>query len=268
MKTGMAINVLLAWGLLALAGPWLPLDPGAIRLEQILEGPSAGNWLGHDDLGRDILARLLGGARVSFLTALWVVSISALGGTLIGLLAAWLGGRVDHLAAWLIDTTMAFPGILLAIALAGILGPGLDNVIIALSAVGWVGFARLARAQALGLMRREHIQAARCLGSRAGFTLRHHLLPLLAGPLLIEASLGVGQVVVAEAGLSFLGLGVQPPQPSWGSMIRDGSRYLLTAPHMVLAPGLALVSVVLAANRAGDHLRDIMDVRYLDKEKP
>jgi peptide/nickel transport system permease protein len=261
MRLGYAGVLLLTWAALALTAPWLPLDPTSIQLEHILNTPSSLAWLGHDDLGRDILARLVSGARTSFLAAVWVVTLSGVIGTLIGLSAAYLGGRWDSLVVLVIDIFMAFPGILLAIALAGILGPGLSNVIIALSVVGWVGFARLARAQGMSLVRREHVTAAQALGSSGLFTVRYHLLPLLAAPLLIEASLGIGNVVVAEAGLSFLGLGVQPPTASWGSMIRDGARYLLVAPHMVLAPGLALLAVVLAANRAGDRLRDIMDVR-------
>jgi peptide/nickel transport system permease protein len=156
---------------------------------------------------------------------------------------------------------LAFPGILLAIALAGVLGPGLGNVVLALAAVGWVGFARLTRAQVMSLRSRDHVLAARALAVSPAHILARHLLPLAAAPLIIEATFGVAAIIVAEAGLSFLGLGVQPPQASWGSMIRDGVAYMLVAPHLVIAPGLALALVVLAVNLAGDWLRDRLDVR-------
>jgi peptide/nickel transport system permease protein len=161
----------------------------------------------------------------------------------------------------LIDIFLAFPGILLAIALAGLLGPGIDNVVIALTVVGWVGYARLSRAQVLSLKHREHVMAAEALGTRKHRIMLRHLLPLMSAPLIIEATFGVAAVVIAEAGLSFLGLGVQPPGASWGAMIRDGTRYLLVAPHMVLAPGMAIFIVVLSVNLLGDRLRDHLDIR-------
>ncbi len=254
-------GVLLLWLLLALGGAWLPLSPEAIHLPRILQGPSLENWLGYDDLGRPVWDRLVMGAGTSFVVAGWVVSLSLILGTLIGSLSAWLGGLWDRIMVHVMDIFLAFPGILLAIALAGLLGPGLDNVIIALSAVGWVGFARLARAQTLSLKRREHVLAGRALGLDDFRLLRRHVLPLLAAPLIVEATFGVASVVIAEAGLSFLGLGVQPPAASWGSMLRDGTRYMLMAPHLVMAPGLALMLVVLAVNLLGDRLRDRLDVK-------
>jgi len=265
MITRLALLVLLSWAVLALAVPFLPLAPNAIRLEHILDTPSAQALLGYDDLGRDIAARLLTGARTSFLVALWVVSLSLCLGTLTGTFSAWRGGWWDRGITHVVDIFLAFPGILLAIALAGLLGPGIDNVVIALTAVGWVGYARLARAQVLALRQREHVQAAIALGSRHGFILRHHLLPLTAAALIVEATFGVAAVVIAEAGLSFLGLGVQPPTASWGTMIRDGTRYMLVAPHMVLAPGLAILAVVLAVNLLGDRLRDRLDTRLANR---
>jgi peptide/nickel transport system permease protein len=187
------------------------------------------------------------------------VGLSLLAGTLFGIATAYRGGWWDKLAVQLVDTFLAFPGILLAIALAGLLGPGIDNVVIALTAVGWVGYARLSRAQVLSLKHREHVQAATCLGSSRWCIMRKHMLPLMAAPLIVEATFGVAAVVIAEAGLSFLGLGVQPPQASWGAMIRDGTRYMLVAPHMVLAPGIAIFAVVLSINLLGDRLRDTLD---------
>ena len=242
----------------------MPLSPNHIRLEHILDPPGRAAVLGYDDLGRDIGARLAVGARTSFLVSLWVVGLSLLVGTLFGTATAYRGGWWDRVAVQLVDIFLAFPGILLAIALAGLLGPGIDNVVIALTTVGWVGYARLARAQVLSLKHREHVQAAEALGSSRWRIMRRHLLPLMAAPLIVEATFGIAAVVVAEAGLSFLGLGVQPPAASWGAMIRDGTRYLLVAPHMVLAPGMAMLAVVLAVNLLGDRLRDRLDIRLVN----
>ena len=256
-----ALSVLLLWALLGLFAPLLPLQPNVMELESILQPPASSSWLGYDDLGRPLVDRLLAGAQTSFRVALWVVLVSSLLGTLVGTLAAYLGGWLDRLLVQVIDIMLAFPGILLAIALAGMLGPGMDNVVIALSAVGWVGYARLSRAQVLSLKHRDHVLAARALGSGTPTILARHLLPLMSAPLIIEATFGVAAVVIAEAGLSFLGLGVQPPDASWGSMIRDGTRYMLVAPHMVLVPGIALWLVVMSVNLLGDRLRDNLDVR-------
>ncbi|MBE9561920.1 MAG: ABC transporter permease [Proteobacteria bacterium] len=253
-------SVLILWFLVAVLGPWLPLQPNYIVLPNILEPPSFVEWLGYDDLGRPILDRLIMGARTSFFVAFGVISISLVVGTLVGALSGWFGGYIDLIIVRFMDIFLAFPGILLAIALSGILGPGIENVIFALSVVGWVGFARLARAQTLSLKNREHVLAAVALGANTYRILRYHIIPLLLAPLLIEATFGIAGVVIAEAGLSFLGLGVQPPMASWGSMIKYGTSYMLMAPHMVLAPGLALLLVVLSVNVLGDKLRDRLDI--------
>lgn len=253
--------VLAGWACLALLGPLLPLHPDRIDLARILAGPSWHAWLGYDDLGRSLFARLVMGARTSLFVAAAVVSLSGALGALIGAFSGWLGGAWDRVIVRIIDVFLAFPGILLAIALAGILGPGIGNVVVALCAVGWVGYARLVRAQVLSLRRREHVLAAVSLGAGQGRVVFRHLLPLTLAPLLVEATFGVAGVVIAEAGLSFLGLGVQPPAASWGGMIRDGTRYMLVAPHMVIVPGAALMAVVLAVNLLGDRLRDRFDVR-------
>jgi peptide/nickel transport system permease protein len=260
-RTSLPLLIIGLWALTAVLGPLLPLQPNQIHLPEILQPPGAGAVLGYDDLGRPVLDRLLVGARVSFFVALAVVALSLTLGSLIGAAAGYLGGAVDRITVRVIDLFLAFPGILLAIALAGVMGPGIDNLVIALSVVGWVGYARLVRAQVLSLKRREHVTAALALGSSRRFIVLRHLLPLCLAPLIVEASVGMAAVVVAEAGLSFLGLGVQPPQPSWGSMIRDGTGYLLVAPHLVLAPGIAVSLVVLAVNLLGDRLRDRLDVR-------
>ncbi|WP_242482343.1 ABC transporter permease [Thiocystis violacea] len=252
---------LVLWVLSALFAPLAGLTPNRVDLSAILAPPGELSLLGNDDLGRPVLDRLLAGARTSLIVGVGVVAISALVGTLIGGLAGLLGGWVDRLVARLIDLFMAFPGILLAIALAGVMGPGVDNVILALVTVGWVGYARLTRAQVLSLVGRDHVAAARALGCAGAAILFRHLLPLALAPLLVEATFGVASAIVAEAGLSFLGLGVQPPEASWGNMVRDGVSYLLVAPHLVLAPGLAIFAVVLSVNLLGDALRDGLDVR-------
>jgi peptide/nickel transport system permease protein len=257
------VLILLLWALLSVAGQYLPLEPDRIQLEEILAVPGEDSLLGYDDLGRSVGERMIVGARTSFLVSVWVVSLSLLVGTLLGTVTAYHGGWWDRVAVVSVDVFLAFPGILLAIALAGLLGPGIGNVVIALTIVGWVGYARLSRAQVLSLKHREHVQAAEALGSSRWRIMRKHLLPLMAAPLIIEATFGIAAVVIAEAGLSFLGLGVQPPGASWGAMIRDGTRYMLVAPHLVMAPGLAILAVVLSVNLLGDRLRDKLDTRMM-----
>jgi peptide/nickel transport system permease protein len=253
--------LIVLWAVAAIVGPWFNEPANTIDLEKILQPPALSGLLGYDDLGRPILLRLVAGAQTSFLVAVGVVGLSATVGTLIGLLAGYRGGWVDLLLVRVIDVFLAFPGILLAIALAGVMGPGIENLIIALSAVGWVGYARLARGQVLSLKRRDHVTAAIALGSSQWTILTRHLLPLLFAPLIVEATFGMAGMIIAEAGLSFLGLGVQPPHASWGSMIRDGAGYMLMAPHMVLAPGITIMLVVLSLNLLGDRLRDHLDIR-------
>ena len=261
MRRFLPIGILVVWALAALVGPSLPLAPNQIDLPSIIQGPTLLQPLGTDDLGRSVLDRLVVGSRTSFLVAIGVVALSIALGVFVGGVAGYVGGWIDLATVRLIDVFLAFPGILLAIALAAVLGPGLGNLIIALAAVGWVGYARLTRAQVMSLRGRDHVLAARALAVPAHRILIRHLLPLAAAPLIVEATFGIASVVVAEAGLSFLGLGIQPPGASWGSMIRDGVAYMLVSPHLVLAPGLALLLVVLAVNLAGDHLRDLLDVR-------
>ncbi|WP_440939991.1 ABC transporter permease [Immundisolibacter sp.] len=259
-----ALAVLGLWAVLALLSPWLPLAPDTPRLDQVLAPPAwqPGQWLGCDELGRPLFDRLLAGARVSLLVVLQVVAGQAVLGIGAGLLGGYLGGLPDRALRALTDLTLAFPGLLLALLLAGLLGPGIDNVVIALVAVGWVGFARLTRAQVLSLRRSDHVAAALALGCGHGRVLGRHVLPLLAAPLLVEAVLACAGAITAEAGLSFLGLGVQPPQASWGGLIREGARYLLVAPHYLLLPGLALVAVIYAVSVLGEQLRRRLDPRW------
>lgn len=256
--------VLWLWLVMALMASWVGPQAIEVQLDQFLRPPSLETWhglLGYDELGRPLLDRLILGAQTSFLVAVGVVTLSAIIGTAIGLYSAYQGGWVDRIILKVIDVFLAFPGLLLAIGLAAILGPGIENVVFALVAVGWVSYARLARAQTLSLKHRAHILAARALSVPQWKILWRHILPLILAPLGVEATFGIAGAVISEAGLSFLGLGVQAPDASWGSMIREGTRYLLVAPHMVMVPGLALMAVVLAVNLLGDRWRDALDVR-------
>lgn len=253
--------IILLWIAMALIAPLVSDLADRIQLETLLLSPFQHAPLGTDELGRPLWARLLAGAQTSAWVALMVVGISASVGTFIGMLSAYVGGWFDNVVRWIIDAFLAFPHLLLAIALAAVLGAGIGNLVLALSIVGWVGYARLARGQTLSLRNRYHVMAARSLAVPRYLILWRHVLPLLFAPLAIEMTFGIAGAVIAEAGLSFLGLGVQPPQASWGTMIREGARYILTAPHLVLVPGLTLMLVILAVNRFGDALRDKLDVR-------
>src|SRR5450830_510600 len=255
--------IILCWVLAMLVVNLLPLQPNHIALKHILGSASYQAWLGYDDLGRDIFARLLTGAQVSLCVAFFVTAGTFSFGTLLGLVAGFYGGLIDRLLMHITDVFLAFPGILLAIAFAGVLGPGLNNLILALSMTGWVGYARLTRAQGLALRNRQHVQAAISLGASAPRIMFKHMLPLLAAPLLVEATYSIASLIIAEASLSFLGLGIQAPHASWGAMLRDGVRFMLVAPHYVLAVGFSLMSLVLAINILGDQLRDRLDIKRI-----
>lgn len=246
----------------ALLAPQLaPFDPAAQALDAGLSKASWAHWLGQDRLGRDVLSRLLFGARVSLAVGLGTVALSIVPGLVVGSLSGFFGGRIDALFMRVCDMLLAFPGLLLAIAVTAALGPSLAHVVYALSLTGWVGYARLIRGQVLKLRETEYVQAARSVGVSPRRTLVRHVLPNALAPLIVEATFGIGRAVVAEAGLSFLGLGVTPPTASWGSMIAEGRHFLFIAPHMTLAPGLAIMLTVMAFNFVGDGLRDAMDVR-------
>ena len=252
--------VVLAAVLAALLGPWLvPFDPNTQELALRLTGPSATHWFGLDELGRDILARVLSGARISLLVALVVVCISATVGIAVGAVAGYCGGWIDEGVGRLIDVLLAFPGLLLAIALVAALGPSLANIVFALSVIGWVGYARLVRAQALHARELEFVEAARALGATTSRILIRHVIPTTLPAVIVQATLGMGGVILAEATLSFLGLGVQAPTPSWGTMLNDGRGHLLDAPHLTIFPGLAIALLVLGFNFLGDGLRDRLD---------
>ncbi len=244
----------------AVAGPLLwPYDPSAQELARRLEPPSLVHPLGLDELGRDILARLLQGARISLLVGIAVVSVSSTVGTLFGSIAGYFGGLIDDAISRVIDVLMAFPGILLAIALVAVLGPSLVNVVFALSIIGWVGYARLVRGQALRAREFEFVQAAKASGASAARIVVRHVLPTAIPAVVVQATLGMAGAIIAEAALSFLGLGVQPPTPSWGTMLDAGRSHLFDAPHLTIFPGLAIATLVLGFNFLGDGLRDRVD---------
>lgn len=256
---GLSLLLCLGFALPALLAPWIaPHDPWALDLIGTLMPSDMTHWLGRDEQGADILSRLIFGARISLIVGLGSVICSAIVGTLTGLLAALLGGWVEHLLMRLVDVLLAFPGLLLAIALAAALGPGVGNVVFALSVLGWTGFARLVRGQARALLPLDYVQAARALGAGPWRLIFAHLLPNLLPVLLVQASFAIAAAILAEASLSFLGLGAPPGTPSWGSMLAQGRHVLLEAPHVSLYPGLAIMAAVLGFNLLGDALSDCL----------
>jgi peptide/nickel transport system permease protein len=260
LKAGLLI---VSTGLVAaLVGPLLsPVDPASQQLPLRLGGPTLDHPFGFDELGRDILARVLAGARISFLVGIVVVGVSAAVGTILGSMAGYLGGVIDEVISRVIDTLLSFPGLLLAIALVAVLGPSLTNVLLALTVIGWVGYARLARGQALRTRELEYVQAARALGAGTPRILWRHVIPSTMPAIVVQATLGMAAAILGEAALSFLGLGVQPPTPSWGTMLNGGRAHLLDAPHLTIFPGVAIAVLVLGFNFLGEGLRQYLDPR-------
>jgi peptide/nickel transport system permease protein len=258
IKVGFVIVLIAVFA--AVLGPSLtPYDPASQTLAGRLEPPSRQHPLGLDELGRDILSRLVSGARISLLVGLAVVTVSSLIGMALGSMAGYFGGLVDDVISRAIDILMAFPGILLAIALVAVLGPSLSNVVLALCVIGWVGYARLVRGQALRARELEYVQAARALGASSTRIIARHVLPTAFPSVIVQATLGMAGAIIAEASLSFLGLGVQPPTPSWGTMLDAGRSHLFDAPHLTIFPGVAIATLVLGFNFLGDGLRDRID---------
>jgi peptide/nickel transport system permease protein len=260
-RWGFGVTLLLL--LLAVTAPWVaPYDPAIQNLPQRLLPPGAGHWMGTDELGRDIFSRILYGARVSMLVGASVVLGCGTVGLALGSLAGYFGGWFDRLVnVILMNAFLSFPGILLAIAFAAFLGPGLGKVILALTITGWAGYARLARAQVLKVKEMEFVLAARSLGASQARILARHLLPNILQPVLVQATIGMASAILAESTLSFLGLGVLAPLPSWGAMLNDARSHLFDAPHMVIFPALAVMAAVLAFNLLGDAWRDWLDPR-------
>jgi peptide/nickel transport system permease protein len=239
-----------------------PQDPGNIDLPSRLQPPSAAHWFGTDELGRDILSRVIHGARISMLVGSSVVAGSLLLGLIFGSIAGYYGGYTDRFFNVIImNAFLSFPGILLAIAFVAFLGPGIFNLILALCVGGWVGYARLVRAQVLGVKEKEFVEAARALGASDWRIVTRHILPNIIQPVIVQAAIGMAGAVLAEATMSFLGLGVPPPTASWGAMLNDGRAHLFDAPHLVLFPAATVMLAVLSFNFIGDALRDYMDPR-------
>ncbi|KZX50096.1 nickel transporter permease [Haloarcula sp. K1] len=253
------IGVVLTLLVLAALGPVVsPYDPVEQDLSNRLESPSLSHPFGTDQLGRDVLTRLLHGARFSLGIAVAVTTVRLIMGTAVGLLAGYAGGWIDETLMRLVDTLLAFPGIVLALVIAGILGPSLVNVMLALAVVGWASYARLVRSSVLSLREREFVSAARLLGRSRTHIATRHLLPHAVAPVVVLATLDIGSVILGTAGLSFLGLGAQPPTPEWGTMLASGRSYLRQAWWLVNAPGLCIMLTVLGFNLLGDSLRDML----------
>ena len=248
---------------MALFAPLLaPADPSALDLAHRLAPPSHAHWLGTDELGRDILSRVIWGARLSLTVAVSVVGLSFLLGLILGGIAGYYGRWIDiTINTFLMNAFLSLPGILLAIAFVAFLGPGLLNLILALSIGGWVGYARLVRAQVLAVREREFVEAARAIGASDLRIFVRDIFPNILQPLIVQAAIGMAGAVLAEATLSFLGLGVPPPAASWGSMLNDARPFLFDAPHLVVFPAIAVMLCVLSFNFLGDALRDYLDPR-------
>lgn len=257
------IVLLVAFIFCGIAAPWIaPYNPSSIDLLHRLQGPSLAHWAGTDELGRDTFSRLLWGARISLSVSVTVVSISFALGLAIGGLAGYMGGWVDTaLTTFAVNTFLALPGILLAIAFAAFLGPGFSNLVLALAIGGWAGYARLVRAQVMAVREREFVEAARALGAGGFRIFFRHILPNIVQPVLVQAAIGMAGVILAEATLSFLGLGIPAPAPSWGSMLNDARLHLFDSPHLIIFPAIAIACAVLGFNFLGDALRDELDPR-------
>ena len=257
-----AIALIVILAACALLAPVLaPYDPLAQDLAVRLKPPSPEHWLGSDSLGRDIASRILYGARISLLVGVVVVASAGVFGTFVGLVAGYAGGLVDEALMRLTEVFLAFPALILAMAIAGALGPSLTNAIIAIAAVTWAVYARLVRGQILSLRQREFVEAARAMGASRRRIVLRHLLPNTLAPLMVQASFDMGSSIIAAAGLSFIGFGAQPPTPEWGVMISEGRNFISTQPWLSLFPGVAILLAVGSFNLLGDGLRDAFDPR-------
>jgi peptide/nickel transport system permease protein len=257
------VVLVLIFVLFALFAPFIsPQDPAQIDLPHRLASPSLLHWCGTDELGRDISSRLIYGARISMLVGTCVVAGSLFLGLIFGSVAGYYGGKIDRfMNVVVMNAFLSFPGILLAIAFVAFRGPGIFNLVLALSLGGWVGYARLVRAQVLATRDREYVEAARALGGTDWRVIVRHILPNIIQPIIVQAAIGMAGAILAEATMSFLGLGVPPPTASWGSMLNDGRAHLFDAPHLVLFPAAAVMLAVLSFNFIGDALRDYLDPR-------
>ena len=261
---GAALILFLA--LIAVFAPYIaPHDPIEINLKERLLAPNMEYPLGTDNLGRCMLSRIIYGARISLQIGIIVVGITSVIGITLGMIAGYYGGVLDELIMRGVDILLVFPGIILALVIAGILGPGLFNVMLALAIVGWTGYARVVRGVVLSVKEKEYVESARALGVGDWYIITRHILPSCVAPIIVIATLGMAYVILAAAALSFLGLGAQPPTPEWGSMLNNGKNFMRTAPHLTIFPGLAIMITILAFNFIGDGLRDALDPRVSEK---
>ncbi|MEA2053422.1 MAG: nickel ABC transporter permease subunit NikC [Euryarchaeota archaeon] len=251
---------------IAVFAPYIaPHDPIEINLKERLLAPNMEYPLGTDNLGRCMLSRIIYGARISLQIGIIVVGITSVIGITLGMIAGYYGGVLDELIMRGVDILLVFPGIILALVIAGILGPGLFNVMLALAIVGWTGYARVVRGVVLSVKEKEYVESARALGVGDWYIITRHILPSCVAPIIVIATLGMAYVILAAAALSFLGLGAQPPTPEWGSMLNNGKNFMRTAPHLTIFPGLAIMITILAFNFIGDGLRDALDPRVSEK---
>ncbi|MBD5417607.1 MAG: ABC transporter permease [Desulfovibrio sp.] len=258
----LGLGIVLFMSLAALGAPWLaPYPPDAEHLDHVLEAPSAEFWLGTDRLGRDILSRLLYGGRVSLWVGFVAVGISVSIGTTLGLISGYFRRWVDEAVMRLVDIMLCFPSFFLILAVIAFLEPSLTNIMIVIGLTSWMGVCRLVRAETLSLREREFVAAARLAGTSTPHILLRHILPNALAPVLITATLGIAGAILVESSLSFLGLGVQPPMPSWGNMLMEGKATIETAPWLSVYPGLAILLTVLGYNLVGESLRDLLDPR-------
>jgi peptide/nickel transport system permease protein len=246
----------------AMFADWIaPYSPYELDVAVMLQGPSPAHWLGTDELGRDVLSRTIHAARISVEVALVAVGVGLLGGTLIGMIAAYFGGLLDMVLMRFMELLFSFPAILLAVILMASLGTSILNAMIAIGIIFIPGFSRLARAATQSVLRQQYIEAARAIGMSDGRILVREILPNVVTPLLVEAAVAFAYAVLLESALSFLGLGAQPPEPSWGAMLAGGRRFMETVPSLAIFPGVAIMITVLGSNLLGDALRDILDPR-------
>lgn len=264
LRLGLAIVILVS--LAAMLAPFIaPWDPASMSLPDRLQPPSREHWLGRDENGADVWAKLIYGARVSLGVAWSVVLISATIGLLLGSTAGYRGGWTDQLVMRITDIFFAFPGFLIALALVAVLGPSVMNLILAMCVTSWAGFARMVRGEVLHLKHREHVQSARAVGAGSLRIVVLHIWPNLLSLLLVQCTFAMAATIISESGLSFLGLGVASDVPTWGALLKSGRSYMTEAPHISLAPGVAIVMLVLGFNLLGDGLRDHLDPRRVSK---
>lgn len=258
----LGLGIIVAFVVLAVLAPWIaPYDPVQSNFAKRLAGPSAEHWLGNDELGRDLFSRLLHGARISLRIGIISIGIGIAVGVPVGLISGYYGRWIDLLVQRLIDVMLAFPGILLAIVLVSAFGVGLENVMLAVGIVSIPTYARIVRGSVLALKEAEFVQAARAAGARDAAIIFRHILPNCIAPVIVQSSLQVGSAILWAAGLGFLGLGAQPPQPELGTILSRGRQYIMVAPHITTFTGLAIMLVVLGFNLLGDGLRDALDPR-------